>query len=110
MRRLASSVLYFEVLVVVFAIPVALRVNNADPAVAGIGAGVLIVGTILIASMLRHRWAYVAGSLLQVAMIASGVVVPPMYFLGALFAALWIAALWLGSRVYEPRPRQEPER
>lgn len=105
MRRLASSVLIFEALVVVFAIPVALVVNDADPAITGIGAGILIVGAILVTALLRYRWAYVAGSVLQLLMVASGVVVSVMYFLGALFAALWIAAIWLGSRVYETEPR-----
>lgn len=105
MRRLASSVLIFEALVVVFAIPVALRVEDADPAVTGIGAGVLIVAAVLITGLLRYRWAFVAGSLLQVLVIASGVVVPMMYFLGVIFAGLWVAAIWLGSRAYEPDSR-----
>ena len=104
MRRLASSVLVFEALIVVFALLVALAVQDADPAIASAGAGVLVVGAIVITGLLRYRWAYVAGSVLQVLMIASGVLVPVMYFLGALFAALWIAAIWLGSRVNEAEP------
>lgn len=105
MRRLASSVLVFEALVVVFAFLVALAVNDADPMVAGIGAAVLIAGAVAITALLRYRWAYVAGSVLQVLMIASGIAVSAMYFLGAVFAALWIAAIWLGSRSYEAEPR-----
>ncbi len=104
MRRLAASVLVFEGLVVVFAIPVAVVVQNAEPVPVVAGAAALIVGSFVIAGLLRYRWAYVAGTLLQVLLIASGVVVSVMYFLGAVFAALWIAALWLGSRTYEPRP------
>ena len=38
------------------------------------------------------------GSLLQVFVIAAGVVVPAMYFLGAVFAALWATGIWLGYR------------
>lgn len=104
MRRLASTVLIFEALVVVFAVPVAIRLEGADPVVVGPGAGVLVAGAVVITGLLRYRWAYIAGSVWQVPMIASGVVVSAMYFLGALFAALWLAAVWLGSRTYEPGP------
>ena len=46
-------------------------------------------------------WALAAGSLLQVAMIAAGLVVPAMFVLGAIFAALWAVAIWLGRRYRE---------
>ena len=46
-------------------------------------------------------WALVAGSLLQVAVIAAGVVVPAMFVLGAIFAGLWAVAIWLGRRYPE---------
>jgi hypothetical protein len=46
-------------------------------------------------------WALAAGSVLQVAVIAAGVVVPAMFVLGAIFAALWAVAIWLGLRYRE---------
>jgi ABC-type transporter Mla maintaining outer membrane lipid asymmetry ATPase subunit MlaF len=49
-----------------------------------------------------QRWALVAGSLLQAAVIATGVVVPVMYGLGAIFAALWATAIWLARRYQVP--------
>jgi len=33
--------------------------------------------------------------------IATGVVVPAMFVLGAVFAALWAVAIWLGLRYRE---------
>jgi len=45
------------------------------------------------------RWPYIAGSALQAVVIAGGVLVPAMYFLGVVFAALWVIAIWLGYRV-----------
>ena len=48
-----------------------------------------------------QRWALAAGSLLQVAVIATGLVVPAMFVLGAVFAVLWAAAIWLGLRYRE---------
>ena len=46
--------------------------------------------------------AYIAGTVLQVAVIATGVVVPVMYALGAIFGALWLTAIWLGRRYQVP--------
>ncbi|HEY5984977.1 MAG TPA: DUF4233 domain-containing protein [Streptosporangiaceae bacterium] len=43
-----------------------------------------------------------AGSVLQAAVIATGVVVPVMYALGAIFAGLWGTAIWLGRRHQVP--------
>lgn len=104
MRRLASTVLIFEALVVVFAVPVAIRLEGADPVVVGTGAGVLVASAAVITGLLRYRWAYIAGSAWQLPLIASGAVVSAMYVLGVIFAALWVAAVWLGSRTYEPGP------
>jgi hypothetical protein len=46
-------------------------------------------------------WALAAGSVLQVAVIAAGLVVPAMFVLGTIFAALWAVAIWLGLRYRE---------
>jgi hypothetical protein len=39
---------------------------------------------------------------LQAAVIATGVVVPVMYGLGVIFAALWATAIWLARRYQVP--------
>jgi hypothetical protein len=39
------------------------------------------------------------GTVLQALVIATGVIVPVMYFLGAIFAGLWVIGIWLGHRV-----------
>jgi len=38
-------------------------------------------------------------SSLQVALVAAGLVVPVMFFLGLVFAALWFLAIHLGRKV-----------
>lgn len=101
MRRLTAPILVFEAIILGLAVPVAIAIDDANPAVVGTGAGVLIVILFALSGMLKHRWAYVAGSALQLIMIATGVVVSAMYFLGALFALLWATAIWLGNREYE---------
>jgi hypothetical protein len=48
-------------------------------------------------------WALVAGTVLQFLVIAAGVIVPAMYILGVIFAALWVTGIWLVRR-HTPRP------
>jgi hypothetical protein len=99
MRRLCAMVLACEAIVIALAIPVAIAVVHTDAKAAGIAGGVAAVLCLLLAGFLRYRWAYVAGSALQVLVIVSGFVVSTMFFLGAIFAALWITAIWLGRTV-----------
>ena len=105
MRRLCATVLIFEVVVIGLAIPVAITIAHARPAVAGVTGGVLAVAALVIAGLVGRPgqgWALVAGTVLQVAVIATGVVVPAMYALGAIFGALWLTAIWLGRRYQVP--------
>jgi hypothetical protein len=51
----------------------------------------------------RMGWALVAGTVLQFLVIAAGVIVPAMYILGVIFAALWVTGIWLARR-HTPRP------
>lgn len=98
MRRICASVLVLEAIVVVLALPVALVLYGASSVAAGTWAGVLIVGLVASSALLRHTWAYIVGSVLQLVCVAFGAIVPPMYFLGVIFAILWVVALWLGSQ------------
>jgi hypothetical protein len=41
----------------------------------------------------------VGGTLVQAFVIAAGSIVPAMYFLGAIFGALWVIGIWLGYHV-----------
>jgi hypothetical protein len=102
MRRLCATVLVMEALVIALAIPVAISVGHADPGLAGGIGGAVAVTAIVVAGLLgRHgtRWPYAVASVLQGLVIAGGVVVPVLFFLGAIFAALWVTAIWLGYRV-----------
>ena len=96
-RRLTSSVLGMEVVVFWLAIIVAVVQSHISKPVAfGVG-GALAVACIVIAARITRPWAFVAGSVLQVLAIACGVAVHTMYFVGALFAVLWVVALRTGD-------------
>jgi Protein of unknown function (DUF4233) len=98
MRVLASTVLLCEALVVFFASLVAKDLSGLTTAAALLGGGVVAAICLLLCGMLRARWAYVAGSVLQVVLVLSGVIVPAMFFVGGLFAVLWGTALYLGAK------------
>jgi hypothetical protein len=98
MKMLAAVVLIMEALVVGFAMLVAkdLSTNSAIPAsVLGLGIAIL---AIIAAVRLRVRFGWILGWFVQVLVIAAGVVVPSMYFLGALFAILFGAAIIVGKK------------
>jgi hypothetical protein len=98
-RTLGASVLVSEALVVFFAVLVAKDLSGVDGSVVWAVGGGVALGCVLVAGLLGHPWAYVAGSVLQVLVVATGFAVPAMFFLGAVFAGLWVLALVLGRRV-----------
>jgi hypothetical protein len=100
-KRLCATVLIMEAIVVGLAIPVAVQIDHLTPQTAGLTGGVAVVAAVVFAALARPflRGTLIGGSLLQVFVIASGSVVPVMYFLGGVFAALWALGIWLGYRV-----------
>ena len=110
LRQLCGTVLIFEAIVIGLAIPVAIVLEHANHGLAGGIGGGLAVCAILIGGVVgrpRMAWALLAGTILQVLIIAAGVVVPAMYALGAIFAALWFTGIWLARR-HQPTPTGTP--
>jgi hypothetical protein len=103
-KRLCATVLIMEAIVIGLFIPVAIQIEHLAPVSAGtaggVAAGLAVVFAILARPLLPAT--LVGGSALQIFVIASGVLVPVMYFLGALFAALWATGIWLGRRFERP--------
>ncbi|MCW2878304.1 MAG: hypothetical protein JWQ95_2404 [Sphaerisporangium sp.] len=99
MRRLCASVLGMEAIVLALVTPVAIMVNRVEPAVAvTVGIG-LALACVVVTGMLKRPFAYIAGSVVQVLAIATGFLVPMMFFLGVIFAALWVTAIFVARRV-----------
>jgi hypothetical protein len=104
LKRLCATVLIMEAVVIGLSIPVAIQISHLTPGSAGLAGGIAAVGAVLFAIMARPLLpaALVGGSLLQIFVIVSGVIVPVMYILGAIFAALWAIGIWIGFRVERP--------
>jgi Protein of unknown function (DUF4233) len=106
MRQLCGTVLIMEAIILGLAIPVAIVLEHANrPLAGGIGGGLALCALLLSGVVGRPRmdWALKAGTVLQVAVIAAGIVVSAMYALGVIFAALWVTGIWLARRHEAPR-------
>lgn len=106
MRVLGSSVLVMEALTMGFALLIAM--NSSDSWVLALGAAVAIL-LLLTPGLLRRRAGWILGSILQVPMVAFGSEVFAMYFLGGIFALLWIAAIVVGRAGEAARARLTPQ-
>lgn len=102
MRQLCGTVLIMEAVVIALAIVPAMALEHVHGAAAGGTGGGIAVIAIMLAAFVgrpRMRWALVAGSVLQLVVIAAGVVLPVMYVLGVIFTALWFGGIRLARKV-----------
>ena len=103
MRVIAASVLTFEGLIVLLAIPVAVTLGGVDAPVAIAGGVSLAVICLAVAGSLSRPWGYQAGWVVQGLVLASGFVVTAMFLVGGLFVVLWVVGLRVGRRGEELR-------
>ena len=105
LRQLCGTVLIMEAVVIGLAIAPAIVLEHLSRGVAGgVGGGLAACALVLGGLVGRPGmgWALWAGTVLQALVIAAGVVVPAMYVLGAIFAALWVTGIWLARRLQTP--------
>jgi hypothetical protein len=110
-RQLCGTVLIMEAIVIGLAIPVAIVLEHTNHGLAaGIGGGLAVCAVAIggVVGRPRMGWALWAGTVLQALVIAAGVVVPAMYVLGVIFAALWVTGIWLARRHESPKPQPQP--
>jgi hypothetical protein len=106
-RRLCAAILLFEAIAFGLSTPVLFSLTTAGTrTVLLVGPG-LTIGCLLVAGLLRFRFAFVLGWAIQVAAIAVGFVVPTMFVLGAVFLALWATAYVLGQKIETERAEWE---
>lgn len=66
-----------------------------------LGLAALMVVT---SGMLRRRWGLAVGSVLQLALLACGLITTAMFALGAVFGLIWVYELRLRNELLTPAP------
>lgn len=102
MKGIAAAVLTFEAIVVLLG--GLLVVTSSDRSAAlvwSVSGAVALLCVVGAATMRRGNVGWVVGTVVQVLVLASGFVEPTMFFLGAVFAGLWVMAYVLGRRLDE---------
>ncbi|WP_432051389.1 DUF4233 domain-containing protein [Streptomyces xiamenensis] len=103
MRTLCSSTLISEVLVIGLAALVAVRLTDTSATTIWAVSGTAMVLCLLLCGLVTRPGGVQFGWALQIALIASGVVVPAMFVLGVIFAGLWWASVHFGRKVDETK-------
>lgn len=107
MRQLCGTVLGMEAVVLLLAIvPMKVLEHVHGGTAAAVGCGIAAAAILLAALIGRPHmgWALYAGSVLQLVVIVSGILIPAMYVLGVIFAALWFTGIWLARKVEHRAP------
>ncbi|MFC8512354.1 DUF4233 domain-containing protein [Streptomyces sp. NPDC057257] len=105
MRMLCASTLIGEFFVIGFAGLVAMKDPDLSAATVWTVCGILMFLSVLLCGMVTRPGGIALGWALQIALIASGFAVPTMFFLGAVFAALWWASVHYGRKIDEAKAR-----
>ncbi|MGJ5896987.1 DUF4233 domain-containing protein [Streptomyces niveiscabiei] len=105
MRTLCSSTLVGEFFLIGFAGLVAMKDPDLSMGTVWTVCGTLMFLSVLLCGLVTRPGGVALGWGLQLALIVSGVFVPLMFFMGAVFAALWGASVHYGRKVDEARAR-----
>ncbi|MCZ0205387.1 DUF4233 domain-containing protein [Streptomyces achromogenes] len=105
MRTLCASTLIGEFFIIGFAGLVAMKDPDLATSTVWLVSGIAMLLCVLLCGMVTRPGGVALGWALQIALIASGVFVPTMYFMGAIFAALWWASVHFGRKVDEAKAR-----
>lgn len=100
MTKVLLSVLLFEVICCGLAIPVMITIDEVPGVTAGVvGGAVALLALVAAAAMRAPRIGYPIGWISQIGAVLMGLLTPGMWFVGGLFAGLWILSFVLGKRL-----------
>ncbi|MFF4959585.1 DUF4233 domain-containing protein [Streptomyces sp. NPDC001222] len=105
MRTLCASTLIGEFFVIGFAALVAMKDPNLSTTTVWTVSGIAMALSVLLCGLITRPGGVQLGWALQIALIASGFFVPTMFFMGAVFAALWWASVHFGKKIDEAKAR-----
>jgi hypothetical protein len=89
-EALLSIVLILEAVLFFFVTLTAFGLKALEPLPAFLGGGIFIVVLVITSRLVRYRWGVWFGWVLQLAILATGFLLPLMFVVGAGFVALWV--------------------
>jgi hypothetical protein len=104
-RTLCASTLIGEFFVIGFAGLVAMKDADLSSGTVWTVCGIAMFLCVALCGVITRPGGVAFGWALQIALIASGVFVPAMYFMGVVFALLWWASVHFGRKVDEAKAR-----
>lgn len=105
MRTLCASTLIGEFFVIGFAGLVAMKDPDLSMSVVWTVCGIAMFLSVALCGVITRPGGIAVGWAFQVALIASGFVVPTMFVLGLIFAALWWASVHYGRVIDAAKAR-----
>ena len=107
MRALTSSVLAFEIIVVILFIPAAIQESSMSFSnLIFISLGLILL-SIMAMGTIKKKYGILIGYLVQIFLILLGFLVNWMFILGLIFLGLWIMALKIGRRTDELKKKPQ---
>jgi hypothetical protein len=103
MRTLCASTLIGEFFVIGFAGLVAMKQPDLTMSTVWTVSGIAMALCVLLCGVITRPGGLAAGWVLQAGLVASGFVLPTMFFLGVVFAGLWWASIHFGRRIDEAK-------
>jgi len=98
-QTLGSIILGFELIVMFLGALVIFGLKALPAPVALIGGAVLCLIIVATIPLLRFRWGYWLGWAIQAAIVATGLLVPMMFLVGGMAAAVWTYAMVQGDKI-----------
>jgi hypothetical protein len=98
-QSLGSIVLGFEAIVMFFAALVIFGLKALPAPVALIGGAALCLLLLANAALLRYRWGYALGWVLQGVIVLACILVPLLSIVAAIFIGLWIYCMVKGASI-----------
>ena len=102
-ESLLSIVLGLEAVLMIFVTLTAFGLKAVPPVTAFVGGGVLLLLLVLTAGLLRFHWGVWLGWVLQAVLIATGILLPIMFLIGAGFVGIWIYCFIKGRDIDRQR-------
>lgn len=99
-RMLSATTLTIEALVVFFAVLVAHQLSPDHRVLTWVWGVALAVALVLLSGCLkRGAWPYYAGMILQLGVLALGVLVPAMWVIGLVLGGLYVFGVYKGHQL-----------